>query len=237
MKETFEAIKLGLQTLVYAGILGLIASLFIRPDITAERAGAFFKAFQDNNINIKIAALGFNISPQEVKELTEQSSVLDEVKINATCLGTADCSTVQMEQLAALLEIDNVTGYLKSEDQITITVPADGGEPEVAAVPGNAPAVLQDWVVVLGADRTLEAAEDEKRFVEDRLPGTFVDILRRDGWYRTVVYFETAEQANAAMPELERAARQKGIYVRATQIWCKGNTLQETGGYFSCGEG
>ncbi|PTX54256.1 hypothetical protein C8N43_3069 [Litoreibacter ponti] len=235
MKETFEAIKLGLQTLVYAAILVLIVSLFVRPDLTAERAGAFFKAFQDHNINIKIAALGFNISPQEVKELTDQSSVLDEVKISGGCLSDANCDAEEMEQLAALLEIENVTGYLRSEDQLSVTTTEDG-EVSVAAVPGNAPVVIPDWLVVLGADRTLEAAQDEQQFIEDRLPGTSTDILRRDGWYRTVVYFDSADAANLALPGLERASRQKGIYVRATQIWCKGQVLQETGDYISCGE-
>ncbi|EPX77132.1 SPOR domain-containing protein [Litoreibacter arenae] len=244
MKARIEAIKLALQTLVYLALLALIASLFFKPEFTAKRTGDFFKAFQDHDINIKIAAMGFNISPREVKELTEQSSVLDQAKLSGACLARGRCSDEEQTQLASILQIEQVSLYLEKAaepdvDPSSSSPPTASNEQGVLEsaimVPEPAPVGVGDWVVVLGADRSLDAARDEQRQIAARLDRIEIDLILRDNWYRTVAFFETAAQAEAALPTLEQAARRKGIYARATTIWCEGAVVTGQDGIIACG--
>lgn len=241
MKARLEAIKLALQTLVYVALLGLIASLFFKPEFTAKRTGDFFKAFQDHDINIKIAAMGFNISPREVKELTEQSSVLDQVKLSGACLGSGQCSGQEQAELASILQIEQVSVYLAKAAEPNLRPEPVGPSDDVGTalgqifVPDPVPVGVGDWVVVLGADRNLDAAKDEQRQIEGRVDQIEIELILRDNWYRTVAFFDTAEQAEAALPMLEQAARRKGIYARATAIWCEGAAVMGGDGVIACG--
>ncbi|SFR38826.1 SPOR domain-containing protein [Litoreibacter janthinus] len=241
MKAQIEAVKLALQTLVYLALLALIASLFFKPEFTAKRTGNFFKAFQDHDINIKIAAMGFNISPREVKELTEQSSVLDQVKLSGECLGRGQCNSDEQAQLASLLQIEQVGAYLAksggAEATVEPVVISEGNETVSSGiiVPGPSDDGVGEWVVVLGADRSLDAAQDEQRKIAGRVDQVQIELILRDNWYRTVAFFDTADQAEAALPALEQAARRKGIYARSTAIWCEGTVSTGSDGVIACG--
>lgn len=243
MKAHIESIKLGLQTLVYLALLALIVSLFFKPEFTAKRTGDFFKAFQDHDINIKIAALGFNISPREVKELTAQSSTLDQVKLSASCLASRDCSGAQQAELASLLELEQVGLYLSKTEWPKVAEPSVVVPDPNNTEPGAAPVIIVeervpefgDWVVVLGADRSLEAALDEQQKIAARAPLNEIELINRDGFFRTVAFFDSRAAADAALPVLELAARRKGIYARATTIWCEGEMARGADGVISCG--
>lgn len=74
------------------------------------------------------------------------------------------------------------------------------------------------WIVVIGGDRTIEGAKDEVRRAADK---GFVDskILLLDGWYRTVLAYSSKSDAQAALPKISNDIRE-GAYVRNLATWC-----------------
>lgn len=227
MKEKIEALKLGLQVIVYCALIVLIGSLFVKPEFTAKRTGDFFKAFQAHDINIKIAALGFNISAQEVKELVQQTAVLDQAQVAASCLADGDCDQAQQRDLAKILQVSKVEEYLTPP----VVVSDDDGLNSAIVTRDDS----RDWVIVTGADRTEEAARDEVNRIAPLAQVPDTGLIRRDGWYRTVAFFPTAEAAEAAVEAVRRAARSDAVYVRSTQIWCEGRAELVERDIYACG--
>ncbi len=84
------------------------------------------------------------------------------------------------------------------------------------------------WVVVLGGDRTLEAARDEARAV--RALGLAPIIVLRHGSYRTVV--PHTERAGAVGDSAIGFTHREDVYIVDAAAWCPRRT--DEGAYFEC---
>lgn len=74
------------------------------------------------------------------------------------------------------------------------------------------------WVIVVGADRELSAAENEvRRAIKAGFQSA--SIVRRDGWYRTVVPMDSRTSAEAELPNVIQRIR-NGAYIRNLADWC-----------------
>ncbi len=79
--------------------------------------------------------------------------------------------------------------------------------------------ISDQWGVVIGADSSIEAAKDEVNTAKNR---GFEDvmILRRDGWYRTVIRFSSKKEAEVALPDISNEIRESS-YIRNLNEWCE----------------
>jgi len=102
---------------------------------------------------------------------------------------------------------------------------------ESRALPMPRSATAGPWVVVMGADKTLESAQDElNRARQAGYPAA--RILLREGWYRTVVPFAEKSDAVQALDVISRL--RNGSYVRQLDQWCSRLIPSEEGEFENC---
>lgn len=114
-------------------------------------------------------------------------------------------------------------GFIKRQIQEVTATSAPGTGTQTQPVPSN----RKPWVVVVGADRTLKAAQAEVEIAKSK---GFEDarILLRDDWYRTVVPFPTEQQAAAKLTEISTQIRE-GSFIRDLNKWCEKLQSKESG--------
>lgn len=114
-------------------------------------------------------------------------------------------------------------GFIKRQIQEVTATSAPGTGTQAQPVPSN----RKPWVVVVGADRTLKAAQAEVGIAKSK---GFEDasILFRDDWYRTVVPFATEQQAAAKLSEISAQIRE-GSFIRNLGNWCGKLESRESG--------
>ncbi|MGG5890127.1 toll/interleukin-1 receptor domain-containing protein [Falsiroseomonas sp. HC035] len=88
-------------------------------------------------------------------------------------------------------------------------------------------------LVVFGADNSAAAARPEvDRAKQNGFPSA--TIYRRQGSYRSVIEFPTAQAANAALPQIRALSQtSRGAYVRQLLAWCPNGT-REANGFTEC---
>lgn len=74
------------------------------------------------------------------------------------------------------------------------------------------------WIIVVGADKTLESAEFERsKLTEAGFEG---QIVRRGSWFRTIARFGDGASAQSAEQRI-RAIMDRDVYVLPFSNWCK----------------
>jgi len=102
-----------------------------------------------------------------------------------------------------------------------------GSAASVNAAPG-------EFIVVFGGDRSLTAAQDEISWA--RSSGiTDVGIYMRDGVYRSVAHFATAEAQRSGLDTLRKLSTwSRDAYARQLSSWCA-NRVSDVAGFTVCG--
>lgn len=134
------------------------------------------------------------------------------------------------EVIALIASSQAHLGFAKQQIQeaASVAFPAVAS-PAQLAITDNKP-----WAIIVGADRTLAAAQDELKAAKSK-GFENVRILLRDDWYRTAISFATEQQANAKLPEVVKQIRE-GAYVRDLNKWCGKLQLRvsDTGEFEEC---
>jgi hypothetical protein len=117
-------------------------------------------------------------------------------------------------------EVDYAKDLLGTVTSSTIPAPASQ----------SAPRDEHSWIVVLGADRTLDEASFEVRRAEKQGYDN-AQVIKRAGWYRTVIPFDTEERAQSELANISENLRQ-GAYIRDLLTWCIDR--RESAGYTEC---
>lgn len=88
---------------------------------------------------------------------------------------------------------------------------------------------IQEWVIIAGADSSVEAALDEvKKFKELKYS---VDIYKKESSFRTVIGpFRDKNAMSAALPEIRKV--RKDSYPVILKTWCKSPERRD--GYIEC---
>lgn len=76
----------------------------------------------------------------------------------------------------------------------------------------------EEWIIVVGADKTLESAEFERSKLTDA--GFEGQIVRRGSWFRTIALFPDGTLAQAAEQQI-RTIMNRDVYVLPFSSWCK----------------
>ncbi|MEP3348035.1 MAG: hypothetical protein ABJN34_03485 [Litoreibacter sp.] len=216
MKETFEDWKMRFQLALYAVLAFVVISLVVYPPFVAKRVGDTFKALAANGLNFQVVNGKVSIAQSEGQlEAIETAAKFDEVRLNAVCLVTEDCSDGELETIIQGLSIKGVASY--------------------QTVSGTSAAGFPEWVVVVGADRTIEAARYELQKISNKNGVEDAGLVLRDGWYRTVAYFHTSEAAKLALPGLEEIVGNEGAYIRSLTLWCEGEIEKKDAEVVTCG--
>ena len=114
-------------------------------------------------------------------------------------------------------------GFIKQQIQEATGASAPGNSTQIQSVPSN----RKSWIVVVGADRTLKAAQAE--VVEAEARGfKEASILFREDWYRTVIPFATEQQAAGKLAEISARIRE-GSFIRDLSKWCGKLEARESG--------
>lgn len=114
-------------------------------------------------------------------------------------------------------------GFIKQQSQEATGASAPENSTQTQPVPSN----RKSWVVVVGADLTLKAAQAEVVIAKARgFKGA--SILFRDDWYRTVLPFATEQQAAAKLAEISTQIRE-GSFIRDLNKWCGKLEARESG--------
>ena len=74
------------------------------------------------------------------------------------------------------------------------------------------------WLVVFGADKTIAAAQDEINRANQKNYENAI-IVKRDGWYRSVIRFDNKNEAQNQLENIQNQLR-KGSYIRNLNTWC-----------------
>lgn len=215
MKETLDAWKSGLQLVIFGVLTIMAVSLVIYPNFVAARISAVFTALSEQGLETEVKVGGVTIKQSEgQQDVVSQFAQVEATKLRALCLTSQNCSAAEQQEIAAGLGLESVGEYQ------SIMVNA-------TEIPG--------WVVVLGADQAEEAARFELDKVSGVSEAVEVGLMLREGYFRTVAYFNSPEAAADALPELEAAVGNLGAYVRSVTIWCEGKVDKRDGDLVICG--
>lgn len=105
-------------------------------------------------------------------------------------------------------------GFAKQQIQEATAATVPRTDTQAQPVPSD----RKPWVIVVGADRTLQAAQDEVKLAKSK-GFENAKILLRDDWYRTVVPFATEQEAAAKLAQISNQIRE-GSYIRDLNKWC-----------------
>ena len=77
---------------------------------------------------------------------------------------------------------------------------------------------INEWLVIFGADKTISAAQDEIDIAKTKQFDNSI-ILKRDGWYRSVIRFDNKIEAQTQLKNIQTKLRE-GSYIRDLNTWC-----------------
>lgn len=226
-KDVLDRLKLSLELLIYTAVIGVILLAIFRADIVGGRISQIFR---EAGWNLKeVTLFGAKLEPlteaaakaeSDLKEITARySAAIDLLK----CQSSSNCDATQASMIGDLIGtepsiISQVSGSIDAVNQAireaeTLNSALQATQPETPASGGG-------WIAIVGADRTVESANDEVK----RLRANDFDkagLLFADGWYRTVVFFDSREAAQAALPTITRVLG-RAPYIREFDKWCRG---------------
>ena len=92
----------------------------------------------------------------------------------------------------------------------------------------------QTWSIVFGADRTIESGQDE---IDKALAMDYTNaiLVRRNGWYRSVIKFSSMTEAQTNIHQINQEIR-RGSYIVDLDSWCPNSEERNFRGitYFDC---
>lgn len=151
-----------------------------------------------------------NLLASEQERSKEISAVIEKLKEIESNIPQEDVTKIQTSIDTLKDTKSAISETIKSIDQniqISETVPAT-----------KIPATDNKWLVVFGADKTISAAQDEIDRANKRNYDNAI-ILKRDGWYRSVITFDNESEAQNKLRNIQNELRE-GSYIRDLNTWC-----------------
>ncbi|MEM7190306.1 MAG: SPOR domain-containing protein [Pseudomonadota bacterium] len=156
---------------------------------------------------------GVEALQQKLADTLDEVGTLQANVDNLTGLLTCQANSVcDGDQDAAIAELTGTPATVRAPTPII----AELQESVIAAEPNDA-----EWLIVVGADKSLPRAEDELRKLTDA--GYNGQIVRRGTWLRTIARFPNGDEAQAAESNV-RQIMGRQVFVLAFANWCKSPT-------------
>lgn len=196
--KLIESIHKVLQIILLLSLILIAGSLILRPDKFGKHTASIFKTLESHGIELKLGPSGPTVSytPAEAKEALTEQLTIDSIASKATCLGDQSCTPEDQQKLSLALGI-------KAEQ----APPTEEESP-----------YIDKWIVIFGADRSIEAARHEIRKADPL--GYELKLILVDGWYRSIAIFSSRASAQAALPHFQVSLAKPDAYIRLLTRWC-----------------
>ncbi len=232
-KDGLGAAKDGVAVLRDLVIAGLILMLIFRPGWVVGYVGGVLDAAEKGGFEgeAKFAGLTLKKKAQQARAEASNASnqstaILKELadlgKLIKQLAGSDPRAAAQLNVLATkagqiekLLNdnVNNLKAATLAQDSIV--------EQSKDTTTGSS----KGWGVIISADHELSPAQYEVESAGEKgFKGA--QIYERDGWYRTVLRFDSKEEALNSLPDLQSKIR-KGVYLVNLSSWCSGQTLKD----------
>lgn len=221
-KDGLERTKLSLEILTYAGAVAAIAVFVLNPGVV----GAWLKSLGVSSLSTPLGDVKF--AEDAVRASTDKLAIsrdataelqarLDVTTKALECERSADCTPAPATPSTAAIVAGNIAAY-KTATQVVSALNTQVQRNETAlAKITPAPSVTGQWLVVVGAEPTAAAAEFERQKLARTYPQA--KVIQRDGFYRTVIPFDTTTEARAANAAIEKSTGTVP-YIRSEADWC-----------------
>jgi cell division septation protein DedD len=244
-KTRLEIWSLRFDILLRLLLIAAVIAVVLVPGAIIERVNTSLARLGEAGVEeISLFGVKFKIPKDEaetvnaeVTRLADQLALLDgrrqSLEQLLQCQAAQDCTSEQQSELASIIETDPVARNNPTRDQalVEITrqvqtalsetnrVAAKGRPLPVPAETNPNGAVPDTWVVVFGADKTIESAQYE---LETLTRAGFQGyIVRRGSWFRTLATFPSQEAADSNAPAISRAVGRQ-VFVLNLEQWCPG---------------
>lgn len=215
-KTRLEIWGLRFDLLMKAAICVLVVVLIFFP-------GKILSSLNSGNVkvsDVEIFGVKIKIDSEESAQLEAlrqlQADTLDEagtLRSNAenltallTCSVSQNCSEKEKTEISRLVGV-------AAEPLAKGSVLSDLQEAVVSSESAD-----EAWIIVVGADKTLESAEFERsKLTEAGFDG---QIVRRGSWFRTLARFSDGTSAQAAEQQI-RTIMNRDVYALPFSSWCK----------------
>jgi hypothetical protein len=232
-KDQLERAKLSLEMIVYVVVISVVVLLLWRGDYFAAKIGQAI-----SRAGLKVEEVNLWLVKLKVSSdtLSTAQATLAEYKTLVACAHRRTCTPVQVTAVEALITGATSPQTAAVEREINEAIQQNEqlvqtAEERVARdQPVSQRSAGGGWMALAGADRTLPAAQYEVDQLKVAFPRT--DILLADGWYRTVVRFDSEADARSSMAQIRNLTKREP-YVREFNAWCPGAVAQP--GFIRCG--
>lgn len=155
-----------------------------------------------------------------VNTLTESPNLDEETKAKVIKINDQVEKTYDASRMARVNIEDNIT----QQKQILNDIRQEQSLPPTP--------VSGQWSVVAGADKDIDAALYEVNKLKEQGYGV-VQLWLRDGWYRTVIIFESRSIAERNLKKLQRF--RESAFIANLNEWCRNPIEIEENLIFECG--
>lgn len=228
-KARLEVLNLRFDLLLKVVVIGLIVLIVIfRATVLDMLADAGVKTLKLPFLEVEIPAASAEEAKGKLEDILNQ--VTEQKQRNASlvelvrCANAQTCSSEQATEIAALTGVSEAE---QPEDPVVASlqravIQAD----QLIKTRGLATvAPVDEWVVVVGADKTMDSAEYELRRLEEA--GFNARVVRKGTWLRTLASFSSQEAAAEAEAELAKLMGRQ-VFVLNYGSWCRDPKTDET---------
>ena len=145
----------------------------------------------------------------------------------------ADSEIIRIEKTSVQIDSGNELSLKTILEQKCPKFPSEVQEDIPLEVVKQPRPVQGQWGIIIGANKTFAAAEDEvKAAIKEGISKNEVQIYQRNDWFRTVIIFSNREQAE------EKISKPRTIpdsaYIVNFNSWCPKKAKVEEQNYFQC---
>jgi hypothetical protein len=223
-KDHLERAKLSFEIFAYLALITLFVVIVFFHRGVIQRVQA---AMGDVGIKVdELNAFGVKLK-LATESLTISRSSIENLTTYIVCLQNLDCSPDQLKEISQITtgKSPRVTSIeSRIDESIRETESAIRAiDRRVEQASASQQDASSDWILIFGADRSIEAAEWEISKVKNRFSRT--QILFSDSWFRPVVRFATEQEARFSIPEIAKLVGRQP-YVRYLGTWCRNPIAQ-----------
>lgn len=154
-----------------------------------------------------------------VNTLTESPNLDEETKAKVVKINDQVEKTYDASRMARVNIEDNIT----QQKQIISDIRQEQSLPP--------PPVSGQWAIVAGADKDIDAALYEVNKLKEQGYGV-VQLWFRDGWYRTIIIFDSQAIAERNLNKLQRV--RESAFITNLNEWCRNPIEIEENLIFEC---
>jgi hypothetical protein len=216
-KDQLERAKLTLELIIYFTVVIFIAVAVIAPQRISQALSSVFARSGAQLEEVDLLFVKFKLTDT----LSDAQSTIITLRKLVVCEKARTCTPEQSQAIDKYVSEGDkpgatttaLTDAIKNAESIRAKIQqqtTSEGRAEVVAKSDN-------WIVIFSASQSLDGAKFEIGNTKKDFPKT--QILFSDGWYRTVVVFDTESEAKNAVGKIASLTRQQP-YVRNLNAWC-----------------